>query len=152
MFDRRLIAALIGCAVLAGCKQEAQPVANNQAEAIIVRSANQKAMFELTPLNRAIALKRAIQGQGLICKQIVKTGYVGRYKNMDVWTASCADKRDWALFVSADDSVQTRNCKDLAQLGLPECTIQPGTEGGTGLNKNGQEIPNPEATNQSAPR
>lgn len=134
MIDRRLAVLLAGCAVLAACKkEEAPPPANNQAEAIVVRSANQKAMFDLSELNRAIALKRAIQDQGLMCKQIVRTGYVGRYKNMDVWTASCSDKRDWALFVSADDSVQTRNCKDLTQLSLPECTIQPGTEGGTGL-------------------
>lgn len=134
MLNRRLTTALIGFAALAGCKQQvSQPEANNQAEAIVVRSAHQKELFDLDGLNRAIALKRAILAQGLICKQVVKTGYVGRYKNMDVWTASCGDNRDWALFISADDSVQVRNCKDLAQLGLPQCTIQPGTEGGTGL-------------------
>nr|WP_294846728.1 hypothetical protein [uncultured Sphingomonas sp.] len=139
MFNRRFATLFVGCALVAACgKEEAAPAANNQAEAIVVRSAHQKELFDLTPLNRAVALKRAIQDQGLMCKQVVKTGYVGRYKNMDVWTAGCADKRDWALFISADDSVQVRNCKDLTQLGLPECTIQPGTEGGTGLGQDDQ--------------
>lgn len=137
MMTRRLAAALLaGCALLAACKQqEAPPPANDQAEAIVVRSAHQKELFGLNDFGRAIALKRAIQAQGLTCKQVAKTGYVGRYKDMDVWTASCGDQRDWALFISAEDSVQVRNCKDLTQLGLPQCTVQPGTEGGTGLEK-----------------
>ena len=127
---KRIVIAVM---LLAGCgKQDAPPP---QPKEIMVRSDHQKQLFELTDLNRAIALKRAISDQGLRCKQIVTTGYVARYKNMDVWTASCADKRQWALFVGADDSVQVRECKDVAQLGLPACTIKPGTEGGTGLDE-----------------
>lgn len=128
-------------AALAACQDEPAPPAKPQAESIIVRSENQKKLFAANDLDRAIGLKRAIQGQGLMCKQVARTGYVGRYKNMDVWTASCRDKRDWALFVGADDSVQVRNCKDLVQLGLPECTIQPGTEGGTGLTEKAETKP-----------
>ena len=52
----------------------------------------------LNDLNRAIALKRAISAQGLRCAQIVTTGYVARYKNMDVWTATCGDDKQWALW------------------------------------------------------
>lgn len=136
MIDRRLAILLAGCAIVtvSACKkEEAPPPANNQVEAIVVRSAQQKALFDLNDFGRAIALKRAIQAQGLTCKQVSETGYVGRYKNMDVWTATCDGKSNWALFISAEDSVQVRNCKDLTQLGLPQCTIQPGTEGGTGI-------------------
>ena len=124
---------VIAAMLLAGCgEQDAPPP---QPKEIMVRSDNQKQLFELTDLNRAIALKRAILDQGLRCQQIVTTGYVARYKNMDVWTASCADERQWALFIGADDSVQVRNCADLVQLALPNCTIKPGTEGGTGLDE-----------------
>ena len=123
----------IAAVLLASCgKQDAPPP---QRKEIMVRSEHQKQLFDLTDLNRAIALKRAIADQGLRCKQIVTTGYVARYKNMDVWTATCGDKQQWALFVGADDSVQVRACKHVAQLGLPACTIKPGTEGGTGLDE-----------------
>lgn len=125
--------AAVAATLLAGCGQQDAPAP--KPKEIIVRSANQKTLFELTDLNRAIALKRAIGDQGLRCKQIVTTGYIARYKNMDVWTATCGDKREWALFIGADDSVQVRGCEDVAQLGLPTCTIKPGTEGGTGLDE-----------------
>lgn len=123
----------IAAVLLASCGQQDAPPP--QPKEIMVRSEQQKQLFDLTDLNRAIALKRAIADQGLRCKQIVTTGYVARYKNMDVWTATCGDKQQWALFVGADDSVQVRHCKDVAQLGLPACTIKPGTEGGTGLDE-----------------
>ena len=71
--------------------------------------------------------------QGLTCARIVSTGYVTRYKDMDMWTAKCGDDRQWALFISANDSVQVRLCDDNAKIGLPACIVQPGTEGGTGL-------------------
>ena len=63
----------------------------------------------------------------------MSTGYVTRYRNMDMWTATCGDDRQWALFIGADDSVQVRLCDDNAKIGLPACKVQPGTEGGTGL-------------------
>jgi len=127
------LAVAVSASLLAGCGENQGPAP--EPKEIMVRSANQKQLFELTDLNRAIALKRAISEQGLRCRQIVATGYVARYKNMDVWTATCGDKQQWALFISADDSVQVRECADVAQLGLPACTIKPGTEGGTGLNE-----------------
>ena len=123
----------IAAVLLASCgKQDAAPP---QPAEIMVRSEHQKQLFDLSALNRAIALKRAIADQGLRCKQVVTTGYVARYKNMDVWTATCGDAQQWALFIGADDSVQVRACKDVSKLGLPACTIKPGTEGGTGLDE-----------------
>ncbi|MCL6741730.1 hypothetical protein LZ518_11390 [Sphingomonas sp. RB56-2] len=130
----RQAALMISAIFLASCgKNEpaAQPVQND----IVVRSSAQQQLFDLNDLDRAIALKRAIADQGLRCGQMVSTGYVTRFKDMDMWTATCSDKRQWALFIAANDSVQVRLCDDNEKIGLPACKVQPGTEGGTGLDQ-----------------
>lgn len=132
---KRLVSIALVTAMLSACGPSETEEAGNREETIIVRSEAQKALFDLSDLNRAIALKRAITDQGLTCKQIVSSGFVGRYKNMDVWTATCADKRQWALFISANENVQVRLCDDNEKLGLPACVVQPGTEGGSGLDE-----------------
>jgi hypothetical protein len=128
----RYAAPLIAAGLLASCGggDEAAPPLQND---IMVRSDAQQKLFGLNDLNRAIALKRAIGEQGLRCSQIVSTGFVTRFRDMDMWTATCSDDRQWALFIGANDSVQVRLCADNEKVGLPACTIQPGTEGGTGL-------------------
>ena len=126
-----LIIAAILISSCGSSENPAPPVQND----VIVRSEAQQQLFDLSDLNRAIALKRAIADQGLRCAQIVSTGYVTRYKDMDVWTATCSDQRVWSLFVGANDSVQVRLCNDNEKLGLPACKVQPGTEGGTGLDE-----------------
>jgi len=131
----RLASILLLTVALAACGPTTEPSADNREEAIIVRSEAQKALFDLSDLNRAIALKRAITDQGLTCRQVASSGFVGRYKNMDVWTATCSDKRQWSLFISANENVQVRLCDDNVKLGLPACVVQPGTEGGTGLDE-----------------
>lgn len=130
----RSAALLMSACLLAACDggEEAAPPLQND---IVVRSEAQQRLFDLNDLNRAIALKRAITDQGLRCAQIVTTGYVTRYKDMDMWTATCGDDRQWALFVAANDSVQVRLCDDNEKIGLPACKVQPGTEGGTGLDE-----------------
>ena len=126
-------AALLICAgLLAACGSSEQPAPPLQND-VVVRSDAQQRLFDLNDLDRAIALKRAIADQGLRCGQIVKTGFVTRFRDMDMWTATCGDDRQWALFIGANDSVQVRLCTDNEKIGLPACTIQPGTEGGTGL-------------------
>ena len=128
----RFAVLLMSAGLLASCgsgDQAAPPLQND----VIVRSDAQQGLFELNDLDRAIALKRAISDQGLRCGQIVSTGYVTRFRDMDMWTATCGDDRQWALFIGANDSVQVRLCTDNEKVGLPVCTVQPGTEGGTGL-------------------
>ena len=128
----RTAALLISAGLLASCgsgDQAAPPLQND----VMVRSDAQQRLFDLNDLDRAIALKRAISDQGLRCGQIVSTGYVTRFRDMDMWTATCGDDRQWALFIGANDSVQVRLCTDNEKIGLPACAIQPGTEGGTGL-------------------
>ena len=130
----RHAAFLIAAALLASCGQGENPAPPVQNE-IMVRSEAQQQLFKLGDLDRAIALKRAIVDQGLRCTRVVSTGYVTRYKDMDVWTATCDDKRVWSLLVSANDSVQVRLCDDNEKIGLPACNVKPGTEGGTGLDE-----------------
>lgn len=130
----RIAALMLPAILLTACQAETpaeQPVQND----IMVRSEAQQQLFDLNDLDRAIALKRAISDQGLRCGRIVSTGYVTRFKDMDMWTATCSDDRQWALFISANDSVQVRLCADNEKIGLPACNVQPGTEGGTGLDQ-----------------
>ena len=123
------ITAFLALAALAACdsKPPEKPTAPRE---IMVRSEAQKQLFELNDLNRAIALKRGIRDFGPSCLRVTKSGYVGRYKNMDYWTATCEDEhgrtRDWALFIGANDSVQVRLCDDVAKVGLPACEIPAG--------------------------
>ena len=128
----RFAALLVPACLLAACGGNDQAVPPPQND-IMVRSDAQQRLLDLNDLDRAIALKRAIADQGLRCSQIVSTGYVTRYRDMDMWTATCSDQRQWALFVGANDSVQVRLCIDNEKIGLPACKVQPGTEGGTGL-------------------
>ena len=128
----RTTVLLTSACLLASCgsgDQAAPPLQND----IMVRSEAQQRLFDLNDLDRAIALKRAIADQGLRCSQIVSTGFVTRFRDMDMWTATCNDDRQWALFVGANDTVQVRLCADNEKIGLPTCAVQPGTEGGTGL-------------------
>jgi hypothetical protein len=128
----RHVLFMMTAALLASCGQGENPAPPVQNE-IMVRSPAQQQLFKLNDLDRAIALKRAIADQGLRCARVVSTGYVTRYKDMDVWTATCDDERVWSLFVAANDSVQVRLCDDNEKIGLPACNVKPGTEGGTGL-------------------
>ena len=128
---------LIAAAGLLGACQKEAPAPAQPDKTIRVRSEGQKALFAASELNRAIALKRAILESGSPCKRVTVTGFVGPYKTMDYWTATCVDKsdraRDWAIFIGADDSAQVRLCSDTAAVGLPACAARPGTEGGSGM-------------------
>ena len=116
---RALIAIGMAAMLVTGCgsgQQQSQKV-----QSIKVRSAEQDQLFKLNDLNRAIALKRAIYDSGYRCQRVTKSGFVGAYKNLDMWMASCADGRDWAIFAGPDGSAQVRDCKDVTGLGLPQC-------------------------------
>lgn len=125
---RRLLALMTLAVPLAACGPDA--AAPPPKQKIIVRSEGQKAMHQLSQLNREIALKRAIYDTGAACLRVTSSGYVGPYKNTEQWTATCTDKykrtRDWALYIGADDSVQVRLCDDVVKAGLPPCVIRPG--------------------------
>lgn len=93
-------------------------------QTIRVRSAEQEQLHKLNDLNRAIGLRRAIYDSGYSCRRVARSGFVGTYKNLDMWMASCADGREWAVFVGPDGSAQVRDCRDVERMGLPKCEIK----------------------------
>jgi len=122
----RRVLTLVALAVLAACN-------NNQQQApqkvIKVQSEEQKQLHQLDAFNLAIGLKHAIYDAGFTCKRITDAGYVGAWKNNDMWMAHCTyDKgaaRDWAIFAGPDGSAQVSDCKDITpQSGLPACVIK----------------------------
>ena len=114
---------------LVGCNQ--QPPANQTK--IKVTSVEQQQLHKLDALNLASALKRAIYDAGYTCKRITDAGFVGEYKNLDMWMAHCVyDKgaaRDWAVFAGPDGSAQVRDCRDVPGSGLPVCAIKQRPQG-----------------------
>ena len=122
---RPIVAAMAAMALpLAGCGPSA-PADNAAASRapVVVRSAAQDRLHQMSELDRSIGLKRAIYETGAICKRVTETRFIGPYKNMDMWAVRCADHHDWALFIGADDSVQVRLCKESEAVGLPSCKL-----------------------------
>ena len=116
---------LAALALLVGCNQSAP---QQNVTSIKVRSAEQDRLKTLDAFNLAIGLKHAIYDAGYTCKRVTDAGFVGEYKNLDMWMAHCTyDKgapRDWAIFAGPDGSAQVRDCKDVPGTGLPDCVIK----------------------------
>jgi hypothetical protein len=108
--------------MLAACNQPQQAEGNRPT--IQVKSAEQQRLHTLDAINLAIGLKRAIFDAGYICKRITDAGFVGDYKNLEMWTAHCTEGNDWAIFAGPDGSAQVRDCKDIPGSGLPACVIK----------------------------
>jgi hypothetical protein len=124
---RKSIIALLASLTIAGCNNnQAQRAPANQA--IKVRGAEQKQLHELGAFDLAIALKRAIYDAGFTCKRVTDGGFIGTWKNLDMWMAHCEYQtgapRDWAIFAGPDGSAQVRDCKDIPGSGLPDCVIK----------------------------
>ena len=123
----------IGALALAGCDNGQQPPNRTP---IKVTSAEQQQLHELDAFNLAIGLKRAIYDAGYTCKRITDAGFVGTWKNNDMWMAHCVYEkgtpRDWAIFAGPDGSAQVRDCADIkagnpqlsADQVIPECVIK----------------------------
>jgi hypothetical protein len=105
-------------------------------QTVRVVSPEQQQLHQLDAFNLAIGLKRAIYDAGYTCKRITDAGFVGTYKNLDMWTAHCVYQtgpgNDWAIFAGPDGSAQVRDCKDVkagnaslpAADKIPECVIK----------------------------
>jgi len=121
---RYLLIPVLGALALAACggEQQQQQATANEPH-IEVRSAEQDGLHTLDAINLAIALKRAIYGAGFTCRRITDAGFIGKYKNLDMWMARCSEGRDWAVFAGPDGSAQVRDCKDLPGTGVPLCSI-----------------------------
>lgn len=125
---RNTLTVIFASAVaLAGCDSQDDP--QSQPRSIQVRSAEQEQLRQLAPADQAIALRRAIFSAGYRCERVEEAGFVTTYENLDMWTASCSDGRQWAVFAGPDGSAQVRECADVVQAGLPECRITEDAEG-----------------------
>ncbi len=125
-----LAAIAVAAFALAACDNTQATQNTAPARPIKVTGEAQQSLHTASDLNRAIALKRAIYDAGYRCSRITRSGYVADYRNLEMWKASCADGRDWAVFIGPDGSAQVRDCKDVASVGLPECKVT--AEEGTG--------------------
>ena len=112
---------------LAACNSSSDSGQGNQ-PVIRVQSAEQTQLHQLDAFNLAIGLKRAIYDAGYTCKRVTDAGFVGAYKNLDMWMAHCVYEKgspvDWAIFAGPDGSAQVRDCKDVPGSGLPDCAIK----------------------------
>ena len=123
----RLPSALsLALLALAACNDNSAQQANRPA--IKVTSTEQQQLHQLDAFNLAIGLKRAIYDAGYTCRRITDAGFVGSYKNLDMWMAHCVYEngtpRDWAIFAGPDGSAQVRDCRDIPGTGLPTCEIK----------------------------
>lgn len=117
--------------LLAACGSTA-PTPEN--ETIQTRGENQDALFDLSDINRDIAMRRAINDSGYPCDRVTGSGYVGPYENVEMWIATCEDNREWAIFIGADDTAQVRYCPDVEEMELPRCEV---SRLGTGIYADG---------------
>jgi hypothetical protein len=116
---------LLAALALSACGDDSQTQSNGPK--IKVRAAEQEQLHTLDAFNLAIGLKRAIYDAGYTCNRITDAGFVGNWKNLDMWMARCTDgklTRDWAIFAGPDGSAQVRDCRDIPGSGLPDCVIK----------------------------
>ena len=129
----RLLTAALCVLALAACGENSPPPDQQK---IKVRSAEQNQLHQLDAMNLAIGLKRAIYDSGYTCKRITDAGFVGEWKNLDMWVAHCVYDQgppvDWAIFAGPDGGAQVRNCKDVDSSGLPKCEIKKRPKGSFG--------------------
>jgi hypothetical protein len=108
--------------LVSACGDSSEPPPK-KTNSIAVRSAEQNALHELSPINQKIALRRALYDSGRTCQTVTEAGYVQEYGNLSMWTASCNSGRSYAIFVGPDGSAQVRDCREMQTLKLPACTI-----------------------------
>jgi hypothetical protein len=119
---RAMLAILMPAMLLAGGCEDSQPTQPQQP--IVVRSEAQDQLHQLSEMNLKVALRRAIYDSGAACQTVTTAGYVQEHDNLSMWTASCADGGNWAIFVGPDGTAQVRRCENMKELGLPECVIR----------------------------
>jgi hypothetical protein len=118
----RMVGIAAAAIALAGCEGGGEQPQAAPKTKVEIANPYQEQMRNLTPINRALALKRAIQDTGQRCTRMLGSAYVGEYERLHMWTGRCqAPDRDFAVFIAANGDVQVRNCAETAQLNLPAC-------------------------------
>ena len=103
---------------------QADATTNIAGSKVKMRNPYQEKVLALTDLDRDLTLRRAIRDDGGSCAKIRGSRYQQDYKGMAMWVARCTGG-DWAVFLAASGTVQARACKQMQQLGLPECVAGP---------------------------
>jgi hypothetical protein len=114
-------ALAVAALALSNCGDGGAPA--NRQTAIKVRGPEMDRLHQLDAFNLAIALKHAIYDAGFTCGRVTDGGFVAEYENLDMWVATCNDDQQWAIFAGPDGSAQVRDCKDVAESGLPACAV-----------------------------
>jgi len=132
----KLFVAVLAGSCIAACNE---PQSQQNQPVIKVRATEQEQLHTLDAFNLAIGLKHAIYDAGYHCKTVTDAGFVGTWKNLDMWMARCTSDvgppRDWAIFAGPDGSAQVRDCKDIPGTGLPACVIKERPKGSFGAPK-----------------
>jgi hypothetical protein len=119
---QRSIAIIAGLGLLSACGSS-EPAPPPVRKEIKVHGEAQQQLAAASEMDRAIGLKRAIYDSGNVCKRLTGSKFVTDYKNLAMWRASCADGKNWAVFIAPEGSAQVRPCGDLKELKLPECDV-----------------------------
>ncbi|MEO6247752.1 MAG: hypothetical protein ABIO85_04115 [Sphingomicrobium sp.] len=123
---KRIVASIAGLTLLSACGSSDPATAPVRKE-IKVHGEAQQQLAAASELNRAIGLKRAIYDSGNVCKRLTESKFVTDYKNMAMWRATCADGKNWAIYIAPEGSAQVRPCGDLKELNLPQCDVPKAT-------------------------
>lgn len=110
------LAALLALGACDGGDSQPKKVTSIKAE-----SGYAEKLRALSPQNRDLALRRAIQDSGESCSRITGSEETGTHENMTTWTAHCEGGRDWAIFIGPNGDAQVRSCEHVGELGLPAC-------------------------------
>ncbi|MBA3677397.1 MAG: hypothetical protein H0W74_08345 [Sphingosinicella sp.] len=122
---KKLIMMTAGLAVLASLAacDDGAPAPNVKKIQVADSGAYLDKLRGLSPQNRDLVLRRAVQDADLTCKRVKSSAESGRYENMVMWTLRCEGDDDWAVFIAPSGDAQVRSCGDLGQLGLPTCKL-----------------------------
>ena len=85
----KFMIAMAGAITVAGCNNPQTQQSQGNQPAIRVRGPEQDQLHQLDAFNLAIGLKRAIYDAGYTCNRITDAGFVGTWKNLDMWMAHC---------------------------------------------------------------
>jgi hypothetical protein len=108
--------------LLAGC-EDGTPEQN--VTSVVAANPLSDQLKSLSEPNRNLGLYRAIRDNGRHCKRVDASAYQEQYKTMAMWTASCSDSGEWAVYIAPNGDVQVSPCGDAKSLGLPECKAKP---------------------------
>lgn len=116
--------ALIACLALAAPGCDSGPPTETRSTKMVIANPYHDRLMALSELNRSLALRRAVQDNGEACKRIESSNFQGEYQRLKMWTASCSDSGDFAVFIAPNGDVQVRKCTDARELGMPECRLE----------------------------